>query len=128
MYEFEKSQIERDLTRYTVLRAVYSKCQLFEVMVEFWTDHFNIHIGKSDCAYLKSPDDRETIRRHALGRFRDLVRASALSPAMLVYLDGRENKKASGGEKPNENYARISRTARWAYMAVREGRDGGRAA
>jgi hypothetical protein len=106
MYEFEKSQIERELQRMTVLRAVHSRRQLFEVMVEFWSDHFNIHIGKTDCAYLKTPDDRDVIRRHALGKFRDLVRASALSPAMLVYLDGRENRKTKEGEKPNENYAR----------------------
>ncbi|MCC6739897.1 MAG: DUF1800 domain-containing protein [Planctomycetia bacterium] len=106
MYEYKKPVVEKELTRFTLLRAVYSKRQLFEVLVEFWTDHFNIHIGKADCAWLKSPDDRDTIRAHALGRFRDMVKASALSPAMLVYLDGRENRKAGPGEKPNENYAR----------------------
>jgi len=51
-------------------------------------------------------DDREVIRAHALGNFRELLRASALSPAMLVYLDGKANRKAQGDEKPNENYAR----------------------
>ncbi len=106
MYEFKKPVVEKELTRFTVLKAVYSKRQLFEVMVEFWTDHFNISIGKADCAWLKSPDDRETIRAHALGKFRDMVKASATSPAMLVYLDGRENRKSSPTEKPNENYAR----------------------
>ena len=106
MYEFKKPVVERELTRFTVLKAVYSKRQLFEVMVDFWTDHFNIHIGKADCAWLKSPDDRETIRAHAFGTFRDILRASATSPAMLVYLDGRENRKASISDKPNENYGR----------------------
>ncbi|MCE9582334.1 MAG: DUF1800 family protein, partial [Planctomycetes bacterium] len=71
MYEFKKPVIEHELTRFTVLRAVYSKRQLFEVLVEFWSDHFNIHMGKADCAYLKSPDDRDTIRAHVLGKFRD---------------------------------------------------------
>jgi hypothetical protein len=106
MYEFKKAVVEKDLTRFTVLKAVYSKRQLYEVLVEFWSDHFNIHIGKADCAYLKAPDDRDTIRKHALGKFRDLVKASALSPAMLVYLDGRENRKSRPEDRPNENYAR----------------------
>ena len=46
------------------------------------------------------------IRRHALGRFRELLAASALSPAMLWYLDGRTNRRATAAERPNENYAR----------------------
>ena len=90
----------------TWVRAVYSKRQLFEIMVGFWTDHLNINIEKGDCIYLKPSDDREVIRRHALGRFRDLIRASVTSPAMLVYLDGKENKKAGPDDVPNENYAR----------------------
>ncbi len=106
MYEFKKKVVEEELTRYTVLQAVYSKRQLYEVMVEFWSDHFNIHIGKADCAWLLAPDQRDTIRAHAFGKFRDLVRTSALSPAMLVYLDGRENRKRKPDEMPNENYAR----------------------
>jgi len=91
-----------DLRRAALLRAVYSERQLFETMVEFWGDHFNIFVGKGDCAWLKVVDDREVIRRNALGNFRDLLLASAMSPAMLVYLDGRANVAG----KPNENYAR----------------------
>jgi uncharacterized protein (DUF1800 family) len=91
-----------DLRRATLLRALYSERQLLEVMVEFWSDHFNIFAGKADCAWLKVIDDREVIRPHALGRFRDLLRASATSPAMLVYLDGRASHRGN----PNENYAR----------------------
>jgi uncharacterized protein (DUF1800 family) len=71
-------------------------------MVEFWSDHFNIFIEKEPCFYLKPVDDREVIRKHALGSFRDLARASAHSPAMLVYLDNHVNEKSH----PNENYAR----------------------
>ena len=106
IFEYRKSVVERELFRHTLLRAVYSRRQLFESMANFWTDHFNISIGKSECAWLKTVDDREVIRAHALGNFRDLLRASALSPAMLVYLDGKDNKKAEGDEGPNENYAR----------------------
>jgi uncharacterized protein (DUF1800 family) len=105
-YEFKKPVLRDELTRHRLIRATYSKRQLFEVMVEFWSDHFNIYLEKGDCIYLKPADEREVIRAHALGRFRDLVRASATSPAMLVYLDGNQNKKAGPDDKPNENYAR----------------------
>ncbi|MBI5366780.1 MAG: DUF1800 domain-containing protein [Planctomycetes bacterium] len=106
LYEFKKQVAVEELARATVLRAVYSRRQLYEVMVEFWSDHFNIDVNKAECAWLKTADDRDVIRRHALGNFRDLLRASALSPAMLVYLDGRVNQQTRPGEAPNENYAR----------------------
>lgn len=84
------------------LRAVYSRRQLFENIVEFWTDHFSISIDKFDCLWLKVVDDREVIRKHALGNFPDLLWASMRSPAMLHYLDNQENFAGA----PNENYAR----------------------
>ncbi len=70
-----------------VLRAVDSERQFQEVLVDFWGNHFNIDIRKQPCAILKIVDDREVIRPHVLGKFRDLLGASAKSPAMLVYLD-----------------------------------------
>ena len=106
MYEYHPEQLLLDMTRYKLLRATYSKRQLFEVMVDFWTDHFNIVSEKDDCRWLKAADDRDVIRRHALRNFRDLVHASAISPAMLIYLDGHDNKVVDPGDKPNENYAR----------------------
>lgn len=106
LYEYREGLILNDLTRATLLRAVHSERQLYEVVVGFWSDHFNIDLSKGDCPWLKSADDREVVRLHALGNFRDLVRASALSPAMLWYLDGRENRKSNPEEEPNENYAR----------------------
>lgn len=81
-------------------RAAYSERQLNERMVEFWNDHFNIPIP--DLLVEKIIDDREVIRRHALGKFRDLLLASAQSRAMLIYLDNAYSEK----EHPNENYAR----------------------
>src|SRR2546430_950136 len=92
--------------RATLLRAVMSERQLFEVMIQFWSDHFNIDPSKGECKWLKVADDRDVIRRHALGKFPELLRASVLSPAMLWYLDGRVNRKRKPSEKPNENYAR----------------------
>ena len=106
LFEYKQDLLLRELTRATVQRAVYSNRQLYEVMVEFWSDHFNIAQSKGDCAWLKTADDRDVIRKHALGNFSELLRASALSPAMLWYLDGRANRKSDAEEKPNENYAR----------------------
>ena len=92
-----------DLIWATIARALYSQKQLYEVMVEFWSDHFNIYLRKNEFTpALKIIDDREVIRPHALGKFRDLLLASAQSPAMLVYLDNIHNEKSH----PNENYAR----------------------
>lgn len=105
-YEYDKDVLREDMARHSLLRALYSKRQLYEVMVGFWTDHLNINIEKGDCIYLKPADDREVVRKHALGKFRDLIRASATSPAMLVYLDGNQNRRAKPEEKPNENYGR----------------------
>ena len=105
-YEYRKPVLREEMARHALLRAVYSRRQLFEVMVSFWTDHLNINIEKGDCIYLKPHDDREVVRKHALGKFRDLIRASATSPAMLVYLDGKENARAKPSDVPNENYGR----------------------
>jgi uncharacterized protein (DUF1800 family) len=105
-YELERDEMRLEMARATLMRAVYSKRQLFEVMCSFWTDHLNINIEKADCIYLKPQDDREVVRKHAMGRFRDLIRASATSPAMLVYLDGKENARHKPGDVPNENYGR----------------------
>jgi uncharacterized protein (DUF1800 family) len=104
--EFKREVILRELSRATLLRAVYSRRRLLETMVGFWSDHFSIDAGKGPCPWLKPTDDREAIRPHALGKFRDLLRASALSPAMLAYLDGKENRVRRPGDRPNENYAR----------------------
>jgi uncharacterized protein (DUF1800 family) len=106
LYNYDPRQLLRDLTAARILRGVHSKRQLLEIMVEFWSDHFNIQSEKGECKWVKAADDRDVIRKHALGRFRDLVRASAVSPAMLIYLDGQDNKVEHEGDRPNENYAR----------------------
>jgi uncharacterized protein (DUF1800 family) len=106
LYEYKPQVLLRELTAAALLRATFSKRQLYEVLVEFWTDHFNIDCSKGECAWLKAGDDREVIRKHAFGRFPELLRASAFSPAMLWYLDGRANVKRTAIERPNENYAR----------------------
>jgi uncharacterized protein (DUF1800 family) len=83
-------------------RALFSRRRLFERMVEFWSDHFSIYVWDDFGPPMKIVDDRDVIRAHALGKFRDLLRASAHSPAMITYLDNHYNTK----DGPNENYAR----------------------
>lgn len=91
--------VKPQLIQSTLYRRCFSQRQLRERMVEFWSDHFNINIQKT---FFKTIDDRDVIRPNALGKFPDLLRASAHSPAMLVYLDNWANRK----EAPNQNYAR----------------------
>ena len=70
-----------------ILRAIYSERQLQEVLVDFWTNHFNVYANKGADRWLLISYDRDTIRPHTLGKFADLLRATAESPAMLFYLD-----------------------------------------
>jgi uncharacterized protein (DUF1800 family) len=105
-FEFKKAVLARELAAHAIVRAVYSRRQLHEVMVGFWGDHLNISVNKGDCLYFKPADDRLVVRPNALGNFRNLIHASVLSPAMLVYLDGKENKKPRSDSIPNENAAR----------------------
>ncbi len=99
--------VQQELVQATVLRAAFSNRTLQEVLVEFWSDHFSINQAKGDCRWLKTADDRE-IRTHSLGKFRDLLGASAHSPAMLFNLDNTVNRKSVDSLHPrfNENYAR----------------------
>jgi hypothetical protein len=102
LVDWEQGTVVGQLRQATILRRLYSTRQLYERMVDFWSDHFNIYVAKGDCWFLKVVDDREVIRRHALGNFRDLLMASAHSPAMLIYLDNQANDR----QAPNENYSR----------------------
>jgi uncharacterized protein (DUF1800 family) len=76
-----------NLTEQKLVRAVYSQRQLEEVLVDFWFNHFNVFAGKGASRVYLTEYERDAIRPHALGRFRDLLGATAHSPAMLFYLD-----------------------------------------
>jgi len=108
--------VARDLVESKVLRAVYSNRQLAEVLADFWYNHFNVFLDKGADRYLVTQYEREAIRPHVLGKFRDLLEATATSPAMLFYLD---NWQSVGPNAPqprgtgnktrrglNENYGR----------------------
>jgi uncharacterized protein (DUF1800 family) len=117
-YPVEKrpARITVELQAAKVVRAVTSERQLEEVMVDFWFNHFNVFAGKGDVRWYVSAYEREAIRPYALGRFPDLVRATAHHPAMLFYLDNwlsarpdfRVPAGPNRGRKAglNENYAR----------------------
>ncbi|HLL76112.1 MAG TPA: DUF1800 domain-containing protein [Pyrinomonadaceae bacterium] len=109
-------RVTAELQASRVLRAVYSERQLNEVMVDFWTNHFNVFAGKGAGRWLLVAYDRDTIRPHAFGKFKDLLAATAQSPAMLFYLDNFQSVSPNPGQnrRPqqrmrrgiNENYAR----------------------
>ncbi len=80
-----------ELSSAKLLRAIYSERQLDEVMTDFWYNHFNVFIGKGPDRYMITAYERDVIRPHALGKFKDLLVATAKSPAMLFYLDNWES-------------------------------------
>jgi uncharacterized protein (DUF1800 family) len=98
-----------------ILRAIYSSRQLEEVLVDFWYNHFNVDISKGADRRLVPAFERDAIRPNVLGKFRDLLGATANSPAMLFYLDNWQSVapdqvRRPNGQRPsrglNENYAR----------------------
>ncbi|MET8149614.1 DUF1800 domain-containing protein [Actinoplanes sp. NPDC049668] len=86
----------------TTARAVWSERQLFEVMVDFWSNHLNVTNPSADVWDNRHDYDRTVIRQHAFGRFADMLKAAARHPAMLTYLDNRFSTRTA----PNENYGR----------------------
>jgi uncharacterized protein (DUF1800 family) len=86
----------------TIVRRTWSNRQLFEVMVDFWSNHLNVTNPHEACWWSRHDYDRQVIRKHALGTFRSMLRASATHPAMMTYLNNAESTK----DDPNENYGR----------------------
>jgi uncharacterized protein (DUF1800 family) len=85
-----------DLAQQKILRAAYSERQLNEVMVDFWFNHFNVFAGKGQTRAYLTEYERDAIRPNALGTFRDLLGATAQSPAMLFYLDNWQSAAPAG--------------------------------
>jgi len=98
----QPSQQVRELQMTTIYRAVNSKRQLYEKMVEFWCDHFNIDMNKGYCPWVGTVMVRDAIRPNALGMFPAMLAAVAHQPSMLMSLD---NDISVAGDQ-NENYAR----------------------
>ena len=107
--------VNQDLMANKFLRASYSNRQLEEVLTDFWFNHFNVDIDKGADRYMVTSYERDAIRPHVLGKFKELLVATAESPAMLFYLDNWQSTgpDAPGGRGPkakkqglNENYGR----------------------
>jgi uncharacterized protein (DUF1800 family) len=114
-------QIVSELSQAKLLRVILSERQLQEVMTDFWFNHFNVFIGKNSDRWYTTSYERDVIRKNSLGKFRDLLIATATSPAMMVYLDNWESigpdspangvspnrpKMKKGNRGLNENYGR----------------------
>src|SRR5712692_3369797 len=80
-------RVIEELAMAKVTRAIYSQRQLQQVMDDFWFNHFNVFAGKGEDRYYLTSYERDVIQPHAFGKFKDLVTATAKSPAMLFYLD-----------------------------------------
>jgi uncharacterized protein (DUF1800 family) len=111
--------ITQDLAESKLLRAIYSNRQLEEVLTDFWYNHFNVFLDKGADRFLVTSYERDVIRPHVLVKFKDLLLATAESPAMLFYLDNvqsvgsnaaqmmaRRNPQPKAPRGLNENYAR----------------------
>jgi uncharacterized protein (DUF1800 family) len=110
-----------ELGQARILRDILTERQVQEVMTDFWFNHFNVYIDKDSDSWYTAAYERDVIRKHALGKFRDLLIATAESPAMLVYLDNWQSigpdsqangvdpanpKSKKGNRGLNENYGR----------------------
>ena len=84
--------VVNELMQAKVLRATMSERQLEEVLADFWFNHFNVFVGKGQVRQYLTEYERDVIRPHVLGRFRDLLGATAHSPAMLFYLDNFQSR------------------------------------
>jgi uncharacterized protein (DUF1800 family) len=113
--------IGQELAQAKMVRAILSERQLQEVMTDFWFNHFNIYLGKDSDQWYTTSYERDAIRKNALGKFSDLLLATAQHPAMLVYLDNwlsigpdslangvnpKNPKSKPGNRGLNENYGR----------------------
>ena len=99
------------LVQAKLLRAAYSDRQLEEVMVDFWFNHFNVFSGKGQVRVYLNEYERDAIRPRVLGTFRELLQATAESPAMLFYLDNWQSSAPEGTRTaaPRTEAARMSR-------------------
>ena len=100
LYSKDSSLVTREVTDSMILRAIYSKRQLFERTVEFWTDHFTTNINT--VGIYKTTEVRDVYRKLAFATFKEMLTASMASSAMLIYLNGDQNTRTA----PNQNYAR----------------------
>ena len=98
----ERQRPRQEMAAAAMVRAMYSRWQVREVLVDFWHNHFNVNAGGDHAIAAALPDYDRAIRSHALGNFREMLEAVATSPAMLIYLNNRTSRAGTA----NENYGR----------------------
>jgi uncharacterized protein (DUF1800 family) len=103
-----------DLNEAKLYRAIYSNRQLEEQMADFWFNHFNVYIDKGADRILTSTYERDAIRPHVFGKFRDLLEATAQSPAMLFYLDNWQSVSPELGQRDINQRAKLRAKAKQA--------------
>jgi uncharacterized protein (DUF1800 family) len=118
----QNAQMVGEVQSAKLARAVVSERQLEEVMVDFWENHFSVFAGKGQTRLFLASYDRDVIRPHALGKFRDLLGAVAKSPAMLFFLDNAQS--AADSTEPTLAARPGARGARPGLIARRPGLGG----
>ncbi len=109
--------VNRDLSEGKLLRAIYSNRQLEEVLADFWYNHFNVFLDKGADRFMVTAYERDIIRPHVLGKFKDLLLATAQSPAMLFYLD---NWESVSDNAPGPAFARPNAPANQRRQGLNE--------
>jgi uncharacterized protein (DUF1800 family) len=116
-------RIRKELITSVLMRAIHSRRQFNEVIVEFWRNHFNVDQSKQEVAYLASHYEQNVIRKHAFGKFEDMLMASAKHPAMLIYLDNAVSQKALSDDE--EKAARQARSRKVMRRILEQTRQSG---
>ena len=98
-------RVVEELAMAKLTRAIYSDRQLQQVMDDFWFNHFNVYAGKGEVKWYLTSYERDVIQPHALGKFRDLLNATAKSPAMLFYLDNYLSADPRAGQRQAQERA-----------------------
>lgn len=106
------SQLLPQIIGNRVVRAAYSERQLQEVMVDFWQNHFNVFAGKAAVRWYIPSYERDVLRKHALGNFRDLLAGTAQHPAMLFYLDNFESVSPNSQQQRGGGNGRLQQAIR----------------
>jgi uncharacterized protein (DUF1800 family) len=109
--------VAADLAEGKLYRAIYGNRQLEEVLVDFWFNHFNVFLDKGNDRFMVPTYERESIRPYVLGKFRDLLEATATSPAMLFYLD---NWQSVAAQQPNAKQAKQTKQAKQNVRGLNE--------
>ncbi len=117
-----EQELFRQFINQKILRAAYTNNQLQEVMTSFWFNHFNVSITKNDCAQFIPAYERDVIRPNALGKFNDILLATAKSPAMLYYLDNFTSSASNNNAQAAKKLIRAAQLQNMPGQMVDSGR------